>query len=443
MKFFGRTNEILFLRQQRALSHDCSRFTVVTGRRRVGKTELITQALGDGVDCYIYLLLTRQTERNLVAGLQDEITRTTGDRLTIYGACERLIDLVREVFRLAERECVTLVIDEFQEMDRINPGFYGELQGLWDSMKGRMRLNLVVSGSVNRMMNRIFFDYSEPLYGRNTSHLRLQPFPTSLLKEIFATYQPDYTKDDLLALWTMTGGVARYVSLMMDARATRRKSMLELFFSGASPFLEEGRSILLQEFGPDAATYFTILSSLATGHTKFAEIKNDMGRDVGAYLSNLEKNYNVIRKVSPIFSPEGCKNTIYRLEDPFLRFWFRYVFKCATWVELGKFEQLRTFVAADFNTFSGVSLERYFQKKLAEESSYTNMGGWWDRKGENEIDLVCQDEMRDTLDFYEIKHNPQAIDLNLLEKKTMRFFEKNPDMTNVPHRCLGLSLNEM
>lgn len=443
MNFFGREKEIEILRRERSLSLSNSRFTVLTGRRRIGKTELLDQALNDGRGDYVYLLLTRQTERNLVASLQEDAVRALGGRLKIYGTCDRLRDLLNEIMHLAEERPLTLAIDEFQEMDRINPGFYGDFQGIWDRWNKKVKLNLVVSGSVNRLMNKIFFNYGEPLYGRNTAHLKLDPFSASLMKKIFVAHCPKYTNEDLLALWTMTGGVARYVSLFMDARAFTRRKMLELFFSDASPFLEEGRSILVQEFGNDYATYFTILTAIASGHTKFAEIKNDLGADVGAYLSNLEKNYGLVRKVNPVFAPPASKNASFRIGDSFLRFWFRYVFKCAPYVERGMFARLRELVSKDFVVFSGYALERYFEWKFTEEERYTQMGGWWDRKGENEIDLVCEDEMSGKLDFYEVKRNHAAIDLDVLKRKTERFFEKHPEKTGLKRRLLGLSLRDM
>lgn len=75
MNFFGREKEIGILRRERKLSMENSRFTVLTGRRRVGKTELVDKALNDGSGDYVYLLLTRQTERNLAASLQEEAVR--------------------------------------------------------------------------------------------------------------------------------------------------------------------------------------------------------------------------------------------------------------------------------------------------------------------------------------------------------------------------------
>ena len=415
--------------------------TVLTGRRRVGKTALVRQALGDGRMPYVHLPITRQPEVTLCEQLQAECEEVL--HLDMHGTCQRFGELFKELMAESVKRPFTLVLDEFQEFDRTNPGVYGDIQAVWDRYHQKSKVNLIVSGSVNRLMNKIFFNYGEPLYGRNTAHLRLHPFPASLMKEIFAAHYPKYTKKDLLALWTMTGGVARYVSLFMDARCYTQRKMIDLFFSEASPFLEEGRSILIQEFGNDYVTYFTILTAIATGHTKFAEIKNDLGMDVGAYLSNLEKNYGLIRKVNPIFSEAGSKNSIFHITDPFLRFWFRYVFKCAPYVERGLFERLRKIVSEDFEIFSGTALEQYFEWKFTGEQRYSGLGRWWDRKGENEIDLVGEDDLSGTLDFYEIKRARTAIDLAVLEGKTSRFFEKHPQKAKLARKCLPLSLEDM
>ena len=90
--------------------------------------------------------------------MQEDAVRALGGRLKIYGTCDRLRDLLNEIMRLAEERPLTLAIDEFQEMDRINPGFYGDFQGIWDRWNKKIKLNLVVSGSVNRLMNKIFFN---------------------------------------------------------------------------------------------------------------------------------------------------------------------------------------------------------------------------------------------------------------------------------------------
>ena len=446
MKFYGREEEIAILRKERELSHRQSRFTVVTGRRRVGKTELIDKALNDGTDDYLYLLFSRKNEKSLCRELLEAIEDQMGDRLPPLGNPERVAQLLRELVKVSRTRPFTIVLDEFQEMDVVNSGFYGELQGIWDKAQ-HWQLNLVVSGSVNRMMSKIMFNSGEPLFGRNTAHLQLKPFPIALLKKIFAAHCPKYRREDLLDLWAITGGVARYVALLMDGGAFTRKTMLDLVFSPASPFLEEGRIVLAQEFGGDSTNYFSILSSIATGHTRYSEIECDLSLELGSFITNLEKNYHLVKRILPVYANRGAKNAAYRIEDPFFRFWFRYIFRNAQLVELERFETLRKMVAEDLDVFTGQSLEQYFWWKFVKESDYISMGAWWDRKGENEIDLVCESPAArknlSALTFFEVKRDAARIDLKALEAKVAAFFEKHPMLRNYKVSCGGLSLADM
>jgi len=96
-----------------------------------------------------------------------------------------------------------------------------------------------------------------------------------------------------------------------------------------------------------------------------------------------------------------------------------------------------------FSVFSGYALERYFQWKMICESTCTGMGGWWDRKGENEIDLVCEDEMKGLIDFYEVKVDAQRYDQKQLVAKAEAFFEKHPEKRGLKQRLCVLSLKDM
>ena len=443
MKFFGRTEEIAELRKSRELSHRFAQFTVITGRRRVGKTELIKEALRDGKDDFVYLLITRQAEKTLCADLQKNVVEALGHRLTIHGECTRLIELVEEVFKAAEESPLTLVLDELQEMDRINPSFFGALQGVWDEHHNTAKINLVVSGSVNRLMNKVFFTYGEPLYGRNTGHLKVTPFPVSLLKEIFANFSPEYSNDDLLALWTFTGGVARYVELLMTSGAYTRDDMIDAIFGRLTAFVEEGKIVLMEEFGNDYATYFSILASIAAGHTRFSEIGNDLGMEIGTYVANLNERYELIARTMPLFAKKGGKNSAYHIEDCFFRFWFRFVFKYQSLISLGRWQQLREVVRREFATFSGYALERYFRWKFAAETTYTEMGPWWDRKGENEIDLVCEDTLAGAVDLFEVKVDRARFDEKAFARKIEAFFEKHPEKKSLRQSARCLSLDDM
>ena len=441
MDFFGREEEIEELRKIREIACENARMTVLTGRRRVGKTELVKAALDDGKIPFLHLPITRQPEVTLCEQLQGETENVL--QLGIHGQCQRFRDLFEEIMKESVKRPFTVILDEFQEFDRTNPGVFGELQAVWDKYHTTAKINLVISGSVNRLMNKIFYNDAEPLYGRNTGDIYLKPFKVSLIKKIFAHYHPNYTKEDLLALWTLSGGVARYVEMMMSAKAFSRDEMLDVVFSLSSSYLNEGKAILAEEFGPDYGTYFTILSTIAAGKTTSGELKNALGFDVGGHLAKLENQYSLVSKKVPIFAKENVKNSHYQIDDCFFRFWFRFVFKNRYLLEMGRLGRMREVAVRDFDTFAGYSLERYFQWKFAEDTDYTRIGAWWDRKGENEIDLVCEDEFNNVLDFREVKTDASRYDQDFLVAKTEAFYVKHPEKRAMKHSIGLLSLRDM
>ena len=439
MKFFDRQNEIAKLREIRARASESATLTVMTGRRRVGKTELVKAAFSD--QPFLYLFVTRSAEADLCDGFKSRIEAFTGR--TIPGRVMKFCELFRYLLELAAERPLTVVIDEFQDFLRVNPAIFSEMQREWDELSGRAKINLVVTGSVNTMMNKIFKERKEPLYGRDTDCITVRPFAVSVLKEILGFYHPHYTPDDLLALWTFTGGVAKYVALLMNRRAYTRRKMIEVLVEEDSYFLDEGWAVLVEEFGKDYGTYFSILSAIARGKTSRSEIMNEIAGDVGGYLTRLEDQYGLIAKNQPIFEQTSNKGCRYRLNDNFFRFWFRFVFKHQYLIQVGMFDELRLLVTRDYEVFSGLALEGLFRARFAEAHAYSQMGGWWDRKGENEIDLVCENEFTETLDFYEVKRDAKRYDRATLEAKAEAFFRKNPEKRSLKTSFGSLSLKDL
>lgn len=441
MDFCGRQDELRELAKIRERSRGGSQFTVVTGRRRVGKTELVEKAFNDGVTPYLYFLVTQRSEKDLCAILQEEANKVVDP--PILGAAERFSQLFEAIMAYSASKPLTLVIDEFQEFDRIDRGIFGEMQGVWDRCRKKSKLNLVVCGSVNRLMAKIFFDDSQPLYGRNTGKLSITPFPVALLKSVMAKHNAGYSGRDLLALWTLTGGIARYVELFVDARALTRKKMLDNVFSLSSSYIDEGRVILSEEFGKEYGVYFSILSAISAGRTSFAEIRNIVGTDIGGQLTKLETTYSVISKKQPAFDKATNKNCLYQIDDCFVRFWFRFVYKYMHLIAQKKLRLLESVVERDMDAFSGFALEQYFKAKFLEDGSYTRIGSWWDRKGENEIDLVCENEFSGALDFYEVKLDARRYDDTALRMKVAAFFRKHPEMMRNDYGLHGVSVADM
>lgn len=439
MQFYDRQDEIRYLKKERELSRRVARLTVVTGRRRVGKTQLIQRAMED--EPYIYLLVTRRSEIDQCADFIGKVKEVLP--ISIYGGGIKFGALFKMLMEESCRRPFTLVIDELQEFWRIDEGVFGEIQEHWDRYHTRAKINLVTCGSVNTLMNRIFFNEGQPLYGRSTSKMQIEPFALPVLKKVLSDCNPDWTSDDLLALWTFTGGVARYVEELMDRGLVTKDAMIDGILGEHSYFLDEGKSVLVQEFGKEYGIYFSILSAIARGITTRNEIEQIVGSSIGGYLTRLETDYGLIARRQPIYEQGSNKLSRYHITDNFFAFWFRFVFRNADLIELKRHDVLKDILRRDYETFSGLALEGYFREKLIEERRCTRIGGWWDRHGENEIDIVSEDATRKTLDFIEVKRDDTRIDLARLHSKAEAFLAKNPQLREMAHSFKGLSLADM
>lgn len=427
------------LRDIQAESFESAQLTVLTGRRRVGKTSLVLKAY-EGLPL-LYFFVGRKTEKDLCEEYSREIEDKLG--LPVLGNASRFNEIFEFVLKIASSRQVILFIDEFQDFQKVNPSIFSDIQKLWDLYKDKAAINLIISGSVYSLMHKIFFDQDQPLYGRASHMIKLRPFSPSVIREIMQFYSPAYSPDDLLALYSFTGGVAKYIELLIDSRAFTREKMIERIVADGSSFLEEGRIVLLNEFGKDYGRYFSILSAIASGHTCRSRIENIVGEEVSGYLSRLENDYEIIEKRQPILEMTKSKNVRYGIRDNFLTFWFRFVFKYNYLIEIGNYSRMRQIIFDGYDVFSGHMLERYFRDVLKENEKFSRIGQWWDRKGENEIDIVAIDEFERLIEFYEVKRNPNKINLSVLENKIMHFMRVNPEITGYAKKVGGLSLQDM
>lgn len=212
----------------------------------------------------------------------------------MMGTPDKFAMIFEYLMKLSHSRPLTLFIDEFQEFLRVNNSIY------WDLQKDGAQMNLVICGSVNTLMNGIFRDYKQPLFGRQTQFMKLGPFVPSVLKVILQAYCKGFTPDDLLALYTFTSGVAKYVQQLMDNGVTTKDAMCQ-----------------------------------------------------------------------------------------------------------------------------------------------TRIGGWWDRKGENEIDLIGMDELEHTIDFYEVKRQQKEYDEKLLGAKTDKFLSLHSELNGYKSSIFGLTLEDI
>lgn len=439
MKFYDRDKELKTLREIRERSKQAARFTVITGRRRIGKTYLILEAYRN--EPFLYFFVSRKAESDLCSDFADEIKRALD--VPVLGSPRHFAEIFEFLMRLSQSRAFTLVIDEFQDFMRVNKSVFSEMQRIWDINKEGAHINLIVCGSVNSLMNKIFKDEKEPLYGRHTGIIRVKQFAPSVLKQILNDFNPNYSSEDLLSLYLLTGGVAKYVELLMENECVAAADMLDMMTAENSPFLDEGKSMLVEEFGKDYGMYFSILSLIAQGHTTRSDMESILHVEIGGYLSKLRDEFGLVASKQPLFEKSANKNVRYIIGDNFLRFWFRFIYKYNYMLEIGSNAQLNSIIKRDYPTYSGLVLEQYFRDVMVESGRYTRIGNWHDRKGENEIDIIAANELNKTVDFYEVKRQKKDIDLSVLRMKAECFLNTTREFKGFDITCRGLSMEDM
>ncbi|MDE5975505.1 MAG: ATPase [Muribaculaceae bacterium] len=342
--------------------------------------------------------------------------------------------------QIAKRRHLTLVFDEFQNFKYVNESFFSDMQNIWDSNKNEARINLIVCGSLYSMMTKIFDDRKEPLYGRATSRIRLREFPLATLREIMHNNNPDFTPDDLLAMYMIAGGVSKYVEQLYMVKAFTKERIMEAVLSYGSYFIDEGKEILSDEFGKDYGNYFSVLSAIATGFNERGEIKSYTGIEADGYLDKLENTYDIVYRYRPYLAGENSRNVKYGIKDNFLNFWFRFIYKYRSAVEIGNLRYVLEKVNADYSTFSGWILERYFRQMYRETGLYNIVTNYWEKGGNNEIDLIAVNDSDHEIIIGEVKRNPDRISLHGIEEKSVNILSKRKGWQM---RYVALSLKDM
>jgi len=435
MRFYAREKELEALKRIKEQSISSSTFTVMMGRRRIGKTTLMVKSAEGSRS--VYLFVSRVAEPLLCDKLQKAAEEAGTE---IAGSATKFRDLFKALMISSREEPLTIMIDEFQELRYVNPAIYGEIQEIWDLYKDTTKVNLIVCGSVHSMMVRLFEDSNEPLFGRATSKIELRPFPISVMKTILKEQNPNYVSEDILMLYTLTGGVPAYVGALMDSGRDTADKMIDGITSIDSVFTRDGRDIIVSEFGKDYKTYFSIMQLIAGGKNRRAEIDDVLGMETGAYLQRLESEYSFIRQRSPIFSEDGSRNARWYVADMYFRFYFRFILPNYDYIESGRPDLLDMAIRNDLEGYTGRVLEDYFRQKIIEEEVYTEVGSYWNRKGDVEIDIIVLNGIDKKADVIEIKRNPKKFDTEYLKAKAEAV---KYDLKGYDVRFMGLSMDDM
>lgn len=447
-KFYNREIQLNKLRDTSSnIVASKGRLSVVVGRRRVGKTRLLNEAFSvDSVDKnnYLYLFISRKSE----AALVDEFVTIIKNKFEAkFFQPKCLKDIFEYLFHYATTQPLTLVVDEFQDIEKVNSSLFSDLQNLWDSYKNTTMMHFVCCGSLYSLMTKIFKGDKQPLLNRDDYFFKIQPLSPSFIKQVMVD-QNSYSAEKLLVWWCLSGGIPKYLEWLVNIPNANGciegdNANVETIFghliSNGSPLIKEGVHRLVEDFGSEHRSYFDVLGAIANGYTSRARIESYLNIGIGTILQNLESDFDIIAKMRPISSKETSRDVRYKIVDPFLRFWFRFIYSNRSAIEMENFEYIKKVIKRDFDTFSGLELEALCEAILIESKQFNRIGSYWDNKGENEIDIVAINDLDKRLLIVEVKRESKRYEHNKLVIKSVGLLAKlKLKNYRVEYQCFSL-----
>lgn len=257
---------------------------------------------------------------------------------------------------------------------------------------------------------------------------------------------PTATLSDLLLFYAATGGVARYVDHFASQDALRQDALLGSIFSAAgSWFRAEGQMVTGSELQRKSPVYTKILHLLAAGTTKRNELQDRIKTDISPYIQRLETDHRLIERVEPILNSKAARSPRFVIRDPYLRFWYAFVDRelPKSHLERGHYAQARAYAEAGLPVFLGRTPEDWFLHRYKEKPSWIHVGRRWDRKGENEIDVVAIDPTERRAEFVEVKINREKYNEFALRQKVSAFLAVHPEYRSFELSVRGLSIDNM
>lgn len=415
MSFYGRESELAEL--ERSYGSDKFEFTVIYGRRRVGKTYLIQKYIEDKDS--IYYMASQTGGLNL-----ERLSLLVNEKLGLgnFGPVYKdYFSLFQAIGKLAHDKRLVFIIDEYPYLAKSNEGISSIIQAMCDHDWKKSKLHLVLCGSSMSFMEKQVMSAKSPLYGRRTSQIRLRPFTFFETKEMLEGMD----NEEIAVIHSATGGVAEYLSYV-DINKSLDDNLINLFLKPSGRLFEEPVNLLNQEL-KSPEVYNQIIYAIANGANKNIEISNQTGIPSGSlspYLKNLME-LEIIKKEVPYGNKSGRK-TIYRTNDGCFRFYYRYVLRFQSQIVSMNGEKIyNEIIRDDLTNFMGEGFEDIsydFFIKLNKEDKLPGFvhsyGRWWGNnpleKKEEEIDLIG--EGKDFSIFGEFKWRNRDFDIQELEK---------------------------
>ena len=412
--FIGREREIQTLNNLYESDH--FEFAVIYGRRRVGKTALINQFIGEKKA--IYFMGVESNFKQNLENFSRSIFEYVGciDANTSFVSYQAALEYI---FRLSEKERIILAIDEYPYVARGSKSFASTLQLLIDKYKDTSNLMLILCGSSMSYMEDNVLAYKAPLFGRRTAQLKLEPFSFEETCQLFTKF----TDEEKALIYGIFGGTPQYL-LQVNDKLSVADNVKNTYLNPTSAIFEEPVNLLKQEVR-EPAIYTSVISAIASGSSRMSEICNKVGEEtntIAVYIKNLV-TLGIIQKETP-YGEKKSKKSIYNISDNMFRFWYRFVPENTSVIARGASDLVYKRIKPELPAYMGSVFEnickQYLWKLLIDGKSpvdFRELGRWWGTnsktKCQEEIDIMGAD--KESALFAECKWTNEKVDLGVLE----------------------------
>jgi len=211
MEFIGRKTELTRLKEINEFAQQGGYLTMITGRRRVGKTTLVKHFLEQNNIQNCYFFVSRKQPKSML----DEFVELLAERFPEISGLQfaNFDGFFKFLFQTLERKNYTFVFDEFQNFLYVDASVFSVFQKYWDEYKDRINGHIIVIGSLQTVMHTLFEDQKEPLFKRLTGKLILKPFSVAEMNQLF-NLQPGLNNENNLKLQLLFNGIPFYYYLM-------------------------------------------------------------------------------------------------------------------------------------------------------------------------------------------------------------------------------------
>ena len=419
MQFIGREEQLSKI--EKAISEDQMHVSLIYGRRRVGKSELVKQALQRTEVKSIYYECKQVTEASNTQSISDIVSAEFGLPRLAYTKIEELLDFL---FKTAINEKLTLVLDEYPYLRENVKGLDSILQSLIDKYRDSSKLKLIILGSYVEIM-RSLIGHANPLFGRVDLVIVLKQMDYY----VSSLFYPKYSPEDKVRVYSVFGGVPYYNRLIDDSKSVRDNIIDLVASTGAR--LENEISMYLNSEISKTVNANEVFEALAAGYSKYSDILSQSHVSSGPTLVDvLDKliRMEVVSKTTPVNDESNRKKAGYHISDNLSLFYYRYVFRYLSQMTImdsltfydkyinKDFEEY--FVPHQFEDICRQYLIRQ-NKKHAIEPPFEKIGKYYYddpvSKTNGEFDIVTEDEIGYV--FYEVKFRNKPITESMIDEE--------------------------